>query len=578
MEIFHSVQLYVFLATYFKERCHISVVLVRRSFFSFLVQECFEKDKIQIEFYRSYFWNRRMVRDHYEMDRIISMEQVVHFPAWVVRVTKCLLFLGYLFSQFILDHLSSALGAPNKILKSRRICALVFSNHPTHFHNCLPWVVPFADNLRNIPGNIPGNIKDEILTVLPANFGLDAWRFYEAISGETIEYDYSLSLKYLRGNQNNRRVGSYAFKFFLKNLYLYRRLWMRFDSLWIWMHKYAFEWFLQLSHFEALFYVRGVKILWTMNEDTSDTQHAAIAIHRLGGVCLGTSWSETSFPQWNIQKNDMDIFFARGERSVQIRSGMKEQNIYYIVAGYPGDVYFQDEIRRAKEYREGLLRKHPIKHILTFIDNKASNDFLTSKELMRDIYQRLLDWVEEEAGNFIIVKTKTLKTLDKMPDLMEKILFYIKRGKASIVEEKGVLYPGLSADAVFGISSITLTSLMAVLKKPAIFYDHHHLLDKFPLGISNGTIISKIEEIIPTIRDAMKNHSWALWDRDQPYKGSTIDPFVDGKAAWRMRKYIELLAESYKGGDSREAAVGKANDDYQKKWGENYVVDGTFTG
>jgi hypothetical protein len=143
------------------------------------------------------------------------------------------------------------------------------------------------------------------------------------------------------------------------------------------------------------------------------------------------------------------------------------------------------------------------------------------------------------------------------------------------VEEKGVLYPGLSADAVFGISSVTLTSLLAVLKKPVIFYDQHHFLDKFPLGISNGTIISKIEEIIPTIREVMKNHSWALWD--QPYKGSMIDPFVDGEAAWRMRKYIELLAEGYKGGDSREAAVGKANDDYQKKWGEHYVIHGTFS-
>ena len=94
----------------------------------------------------------------------------------------------------------------------------------------------------------------------------------------------------------------------------------------MWVFKYYFTLLIKLSFFEALFFVNGSKILWVMNENDSETQFAAMAIHRQGGISLGTSWSQVPLPEWNIQKNSNDVFFAWGKRMVHIRTQIQDLN------------------------------------------------------------------------------------------------------------------------------------------------------------------------------------------------------------------------------------------------------------
>lgn len=569
IELYFGVQIYVFLTTQFRDRENIVEVLIRKSALSSLISPIYEKARLRVRFYPSFFFGAIFPRENYAMDKVILDGQIMNLQQMRSVINTTIKFIMNALRCKVLFYCFSV----NRLkIRSYKVCAMVFNDRLTHLNNCAPWAMPFAKNL--------GDLKKETLAICPSFFKDGAKEYYRKISDHVLAYDYNF--KFSLKNERLIKTMAFSLKFFLKNIYLYRKLWKPkvfpkafMDPLKIWMLKYSFALLTKLSFFEALFFVNGSKILWTMNENDSETQFAAMAMRRRGGVSLGTSWSQVSMPSWNIQKNSNDVFFAWGERMVHIRAQMRDLNYCYVVAGYPGDAYFQTENEKAKTYRLDLMEKYKVNQILTFIDNRAANDILTAKQSFLEIYETLLKWVESNKKNFMIIKTKDMSNFEKIPELQQKTDTFIERGQLAVVNERSALYPGLASDVVFGMSSVSLTSLLAVLGRPVIVYDAHRIFKKFPLGIPQARVISTVEEMIPAIHDALEKSSGQFCDA-AVHKGTAIDPFVDGKAALRMKTYIENLLECYRKDYSQERALQYANEQFQKEWGRDYVISGAL--
>ncbi len=567
IELYFGVQLCVFLTTQFSDRENIVEVLIRKTALSSLISPIYEKARFKVCFYPSFFFSTIFPRENYAMDKVIFDGQIMNLQQmrsvinttikFIVNALRC----KVLFYCFSVNRLK---------IRSYKVCAMVFNDRLVDLNNCAPWAMPFAENL--------GDLKKETIAICPSFFKDGAKEYYRKISDHVLAYDYNF--KFPLKNERLIKTMAFSLKFFLKNIYLYHKLWgpkafpkAFIDPLKIWMLKYSFTLLTKLSFFEALFFVNGSKILWTMNENDSETQFAAMAMHRRGGVSLGTSWSQVSMPSWNIQKNSNDVFFAWGKRMVHIRTQMRDLNYCYVVAGYPGDTYFQAEREKAKRYRLDLMEKHQVNKILTFIDNRAANDILTARQHFLEVYEILLKWVEGNKKNFMVIKTKDMSNFEKIPELQQKIDPFIERGRLTVVNERSALYPGLASDVVFGISSTSLTSLLAVLGRPVIFYDPHWIFKRFPLEIPQARVIYTVEEIVPAIEDALEKESVQFYDAPID-TGTAIDPFVDGKAALRMKTYMENLLECYRKDYSQERALQYANEQFQKEWGRDYVISG----
>lgn len=311
-----------------------------------------------------------------------------------------------------------------------------------------------------------------------------------------------------------------------------------------------------------------------MNEDDSEAQFATMAIHRQNGLSLGTSWSHVPFPNWNIQRNHNDIFFAWNSRMVKIHQEMHDANRQFVIAGFPGDVYLQREKEEAKLYRSDLEKKYRARYFLSLVDNRFANDLLISQDVLLEIYEKLFLWLEQDKENFLILKTKDAEMYKAIPILHEKMNAFVNQGRMALAKKKGVLYPGLASDVCFGMASISLTSLLASLNHPVIFYDNHHFFQEFPLNLSTACIISKPLEIIPAIENFMIKKTSE--QRHEIPNTLNTPGDLDGKAPLRIKTYIEDLLTSYQKGFSTQEALTDANTHYQNTWGPDCIIAGTM--
>ena len=551
-EIYFPMQLYVFLTTKFPFKDNIKAVLLRKTIFSDIILSTYQKSNLTLNFYTTFFKGKVLPRENYCLDKFILNTTNIQIRNLAgLLMLLCCSFLYKFISFFKIS---------SKTIKKHKICALVFNANATELCNCLPWGIKETNDL-----------KKEILSMHLPSLPKKARDFYKDRSEQLLEYSFNPFV--YNKDIELRETWSKFFNFFLKNLCAYRKL-LGLKGVNRWMLKYILNVITYLSFFEALFYVNGAKILWCMNEDDSQTQMAAIAIHRLGGLSIGTTWSESPLPMWDIQHNQHDVYFVRGRRQVNIRINTNDQCNSFVIVGYPADKMYSSEFERAQNFRASITSSCNKKNILVFFDNASANDILVSYDNLFETYKEMVEWLEEDDANILVIKVKRAYALNKYPMLKKIIDDPYKNRRILVLDEKAAIYPSLAADVVIGVS-LTLASVAATLGRPFIFYDIHGVVREYPLGLPNIYVIYKATEIRQVINNAMKESRRSGYSgKLQPIMGSNIDPFVDGKAAHRMREYIKnLLYKLYRGCTNYEA-INFANEEHKNNWGENTVIYG----
>lgn len=562
-ECYFMMELLAFLITKFQQKEALKTILLRKAMLSTFIRDLYEREHYKVCFYHSFFLTTMAYRVDHVMDSALCHR-------WVINIYGLCSKIGALMKALLCSfwrRLGSIDQKPEK-MKSYSICAMVFNQRAIDLCNCLPWAVSLSND---------SEFKKEILILSPSFFSDPVKEYYKK-GDDFLEYDFNdFNFFGYKGDLRLKKSAPLFFNFFLKNVYRYRALY-GLSKVRLYLLKHSFALLLRVSFFEALFSVLGSKVLWTMDEDGFDMQFASIAMHRLGGVSLGTSWSQILLPSWNIQRNQYDVFFAWGKRMVDIGLQADDLNRYFIIAGYPADHCFDEEIQKSKDFRSMICETYQKSTILTFIDNRAANDIMFSRGALKEVYEKLFIWLDSEDKNFLVIKTKNRDPLDDISSLRKKIDFLEKRKKIMIIHERGVLYPGLAADVVVGIASVTLISLLATLGAAVVFFDSHRLLGDFPLGVPIKTIWD-IDELIPTLGMMLKEKQNISTDSlgdslPRFLKGYPIDPFVDGRSAERISSYLKSLVEGYKENLSCEAVLNYANKKYTQEWGKETVVEG----
>jgi hypothetical protein len=62
-----------------------------------------------------------------------------------------------------------------------------------------------------------------------------------------------------------------------------------------------------------------------------------------------------------------------------------------------------------------------------------------------------------------------------------------------------------------------------------------------------------------------------LWDHWSFFLDD-VDPFRDGKSAYRMGTYLQWLIQGFERGENRETIMADAAEKYAKQWGEDKVI------
>lgn len=553
-ELYLTMQLCVMLRADADQGAPVSMALIRRSPFTSLVAEVFRAKGLRLAWYRALWWQAVAVRPQYQMDRFVTRKTR---SRWY-RLLHMALLLGYAgWSRIVCRPMP-----PARSTRVHRVCALIANRYALDRYSCLSWVRADDDAM-----------KREVLAIYGGAMPADALAFYQGRCDRLLRYSFLPMLNRQAGEL--RAVWASYAPGLLRSLWQYRRL-VSAGRLARWLWKYLPEFLIKTAFFEALFRVHGARVLWTMNDDDVEGQLAAIAMHRVGGISLGASWSQTVLPEWDVHRNQNDIVFVWGDRMRDIAQQAQEPCHSLVTAGYPGDHHFAEARREGLALRTRLLRLPHVRTIAVFFDAMPAQDALMVPARLAALYEELFGWLEDDPGNFLVIKTKRHETLHWHTGLQARIREYSRAQRLETIHDRSTIAPGLAGDVVLGLgASLSLPSLAATLGRPTVLYDPHHILRDFPLGLPNVIAVSAVASVRPAIVTALQHRPQAGHVEPlPPFTRSAVDPFVDGRSAERSRDYVADVLRAFNARVSSAQAIATANERYRSRWGGEMISRG----
>lgn len=548
-EVYFFIQLLIVLNYKFPYKTKINAILLKQTIFSEVVKNMYERYHFSPSFYTIFKREKILSRENYFVDRTIRYFQEKNI---FKLAGKMLIFFFWVAYYRLYVLLLNLISKKKKNVKKHSICALVFSGE--QLSNCLPWVIEKSDEL-----------KKDILVIHATALSLSDREFYARKADRLVACDIGSS----RGSRDIEIVMAYAStgRIFLKNVWNYKKWLIPYNRILRWIFPSLMEMLLRSSFYEVLFIICGTKILWTMSEDDFECHIVNMALKRIDGTSLGTTWSQALLPVWSDYRNQNDILFVWGKRMENVRMKNRDQCRTYITAGFPADDQLQAEFEKAEKLRVGIPKE---KRVLTFFDNIAAFDTFIAPSVMLALYEELFSWLNEDNQNFLIIKAKREHTISQSTLLWEKISDLYRQKRLDIIYSRSSLYPGLAADIVMGCS-LTLPSLCAMLNCPTIIYDQHHLLDLNPMTLPNLVVVKDKSKIKPTIQELFKRKQ-KHDDFEKLYPSPCVDSFADGHSHLRIHGYISDLLGAYQKGYSGKYAQGVASMQYKDRWGDEYIA------
>lgn len=315
-----------------------------------------------------------------------------------------------------------------------------------------------------------------------------------------------------------------------------------------------------------------------------DGMHCAIAdaMESVGGLTALYQRALDVTPYVSCRMNT-DIAFGysawMADFEKQVGSTVKQ----YIITGYLGDHRFS----LLKEFGEQLrkeMHQKGAEFIVAYTDENSLEDarWHTGHELMRGQYRFILEKIISDPKLGLILKPKTAKTLRERLGWVNPLLDSALKTGRCLLLDKGALYgaypPALAAMAadvmIHGhLCAPTAALEGALVGKPTLLFDGEgwSASPLYQLGVGD-VVFTDWEVLWRRVLEYRKNPTqdtrFGCW---VPLM-EKIDPFRDGKGAWRMGNYVSWLMDSFAKGESRENALSVASERYQKEFGADKVV------
>lgn len=529
-----------------------SRVLLQSTPLKSVLRKEYVKKGMVVSFYKTYFFPSFCERkEYYDMMQILSLRYHKFFISKLTRI------LFVVIEDFLLC-VFRFLFRRNLLLErdgTFDICAIVPSYERRPWFHDLNWRVDSKAKTWRVLGLIY-SIPDEHFSIYRdfADRWIDFRRFRLEKGASTI-YDWIFPRVFFISIWNFWRI--------LRNIFILGFSWH--------LVIYLSELFWEESKLEALFRKFQIRLLWTNIEWIHpQSTAAAIAIHRLGGVSLGSTWSVYAYPAMTGQRNTNDIFFAWGKRHVTLfrKAGAVCQN--FVLNGYLGDFYLSDFQKEAQKLRRQWQDEFGPKFVICYYDNIFLKNIYVTYSSVLNFFDHFLLWLKEHPEILFVFKSKKGDGFEHYPIKIKEAFMEMERKKQLIYcSQPADLGPGLASDLVVGLYIATLPSLLAAYGKKAILFDNHRLYKEWPVyDLKNVTFIEKAEQLKEVLNNELEKRRIDPRFRVSP---SELDPFCDGGATARINNYFSDLLASLKSGDGSYAAILAANERYRAKWGVDKV-------
>jgi len=276
-----------------------------------------------------------------------------------------------------------------------------------------------------------------------------------------------------------------------------------------------------------------------------------------------------------------DLMFWNSFISLE-HENKKGSNINYnVVTGFLRDYGSNILKAKASQVRQKLKSNGALKIIAVF-DQAHTDQY--EKIRQNENYTYILKFVIENPAVGVVFKPK--KSYDLKATLSEEACALLdiaeKTGRCHVFYSAGkyqsnvpAILAALCSDICIHGSLYAGTAALecAFIGKPTLLLDR----EGHPFNILNDSNISEsifknwsdlIYSLKENINTSTKNNNFGNLEK---FIGK-VEPFRDGRGAYRMGNYLNTLIQQFDQGVDRNTAMDNAAEIYMKKWGENTVV------
>ena len=345
------------------------------------------------------------------------------------------------------------------------------------------------------------------------------------------------------------------------------------------------EYIKQKRIWKDFFNITGAKIYVSHGKCLLSPIPAASAIDEMGGISALWQTSYYEFPN-PYAAVFSDVYFPFSPKVAECEKKSGSAIKYLVSTGYIFDHRFQLLDAPAKAIKR-KLRNQGAEKIISFFDGGSIGDerWNVSRINIQKDYQFWFEKVLEEPWLGLIIKSKRPGDLRiRLGETVGLLNEVIQTGRCYFNEEyddrTGKNLKSRPSEAALA-SDIAIAQFLsagsagleaALCGTPTLLFDRYGLKHSQFYNLGVGRVVFNDWDIM---WDTLKEH----WIKE-PIQGfgdwspirDDLDPFSDGKSAYRMTTYLNWLLEGFKQGLERETILADAAERYVNQWGDDKVV------
>ncbi len=338
-----------------------------------------------------------------------------------------------------------------------------------------------------------------------------------------------------------------------------------------WVKKQLALYKMRVAYWRNLYRQLNIKIVWAMYDEDCDKLVKAQALELLGGLYIGSHWSNYPFVTGFNQKC-YDVLLVWGDHfRLNIFNAYPYLGVFEI--GYPSDHYFKGQIDKAREIRN----KYPGKFIVSYMDSMMTNDIHYSLKMQLQLHTMLVELLEKNPQLIVFLKPKRKKYFQQVLRQLPQVQQMINQGRLDVFlgetqHTKAVpAMVGLASDLVFGLGISTAAAECCFAGTVAFHADLTGFLsNEFANQGLNKVVFRDLSKLTTAIQAQIDGQGISAEECKKYHQ--MLDPFQDGKAYLRTGFVLKQLQEAFQAGLSREEAVKKARAAYNDYVAQNFNI------